>query len=59
MGGEGGDGRVFIKNALAGGIASDKIQRRLGDISWSLKNGSFYIIKIMQQPFVMNQTMRL
>lgn len=47
MGGEGGDGIVFLlKNALGaggGGIASDKVQRRLGDISWSIKNGGFYI----------------
>ena len=33
---------VSVKNAL-GGIASDKVQRRLGDISWSIKNGGFYI----------------
>lgn len=37
---------VSVKNALGGGggvIASDKVQRRLGDISWSIKNGGFYI----------------
>ena len=35
---------VSVKNALgAGGIASDKVQRRLGDISRSIKNGGFYI----------------
>lgn len=33
---------VPVKNAL-GGIASDKVQRRLGDISWFSKNGGFYI----------------
>ena len=46
MGGEGGDGIVFLLRTPWGGggvIASDKVQRRLGDISWSIKNGGFYI----------------
>ena len=43
MGGEGGDGIVFLLKTPWGGIASDKVQRRLGDISWSIKNGGFYI----------------
>lgn len=37
---------VSVKKRLrggGGGIASDKVQRRLGDISWSIKNGGFYI----------------
>ena len=49
LGGGGGGRKRKSKKSRGGGggeeevIASDKVQRRLGDISWSIKNGGFYI----------------